>query len=187
MHGCMHGLEIIIANTIQYIKHTKYHAKHFISLFLLSQLPFHCSQSLTTYLDIRFLKKKKNSMTHYFKHMQKQREELTNSDSASIILTNLSSLHLVSLALLYYFEANSKQHIISCGNVYRAWDSLVVQWLRVCLAMQGIQFQFPLGKLGFHMPQGSWAHPPQLLSPHTATRELVHRSKGFHMIQLRAK
>ena len=55
----MHGLEIIIANTIQYIKHTKYHAKHFISLFLLSQLPFHCSQSLTTYLDIRFLKKKK--------------------------------------------------------------------------------------------------------------------------------
>ena len=43
----------------KYIKHTKYHAKHFISLFLLSQLPFHYSQSLTTYLDIRFLKKKK--------------------------------------------------------------------------------------------------------------------------------
>lgn len=54
----MHGLEIIIANTIQYIKHTKYHAKHLISLFLLSQLPFHYSQSLTTYLDIRFLRKK---------------------------------------------------------------------------------------------------------------------------------
>lgn len=54
----MHGLEIIIANKIHHIKHTKYHAKHFISFFLLSQLPFHCSRSLTTYLDIRFLEKK---------------------------------------------------------------------------------------------------------------------------------
>lgn len=129
MNGCMHGLEIIIANTIQYIKHTKYHAKRFISLFLLSQLPFHYSQSLTTYLDIRFLKKKKNSMTDYFKHMQKQREQLTYPDSASVILTNFLHLHLVSLALLYYFEARFKYHIILCGNVYRVWDSLVVQWV----------------------------------------------------------
>ena len=25
------------------------------------------------------------------------------------------------------------------------------------------------GLEGFHMPQGSWAHPPQLLSPHATT------------------
>ena len=86
----MHGLAIIIANTIQYIKHTKYHAKHVISLFLLSQLPFHCSQSLTTYLDIRFLKKKKfyDRLFQTYAEVERRAHKLRFS---FIILTNLSS------------------------------------------------------------------------------------------------
>ena len=89
----MHGLAIIIANTIQYIKHTKYHAKHLISLFLLSQLPFHCSQSLTTYLDIRFLKKKKfydrlfQTYAEVERRAHKLRFSFNNIDQSFLIYT----------------------------------------------------------------------------------------------------
>ena len=41
--------------------------------------------------------------------------------------------------------------------------SLVAQWLRICLPMQGTQVRAPgLGRS--HMPQSNWAHEPQLLS-----------------------
>ena len=33
--------------------------------------------------------------------------------------------------------------------------SVVVQWLRICLPMQGTQVQSLIQELTFHMPQGS--------------------------------
>ena len=45
--------------------------------------------------------------------------------------------------------------------------SLVVQWLRVCLVIQGTQVGSLFGELGSHMMQSNWAcgTTVQLLSP----------------------
>ena len=49
--------------------------------------------------------------------------------------------------------------------------SLVVQWLRLCLAMQGTQVRSLVWEPRSHMPRNSWAHTPQLESPRAATKE----------------
>ena len=49
--------------------------------------------------------------------------------------------------------------------------SLVVQWLRICLAIQGMWVWFLVGEVRYHMLQDNWAHVPQLLSPYATTRE----------------
>ena len=49
--------------------------------------------------------------------------------------------------------------------------SLVVQWLRICLPMQGTQVRSLVGELRSHMPRGNEARAPQLLSPCATTRE----------------
>ena len=46
-----------------------------------------------------------------------------------------------------------------------------VQWLRICLPMQGTRVRSLVGELKPHMPQGNQAHVPQLHSPRTSTRE----------------
>ena len=43
--------------------------------------------------------------------------------------------------------------------------SLVVQWLRIHLPMQGTQVRSLVSKLGSNILQGDQAHVPQLLSP----------------------
>ena len=49
--------------------------------------------------------------------------------------------------------------------------SLVVQWLRIHLAMQGTWVQPLIGKLRSYMLQGVLAHTPQLVrNPNTATQ-----------------
>ena len=41
---------------------------------------------------------------------------------------------------------------------------LVVQWLRICLPMQGMQVQALVRELRSHMPWSNWARVPRLLS-----------------------
>ena len=40
--------------------------------------------------------------------------------------------------------------------------SLVVQWLRICLPLQGVQIGSLVRELRSHKPQGTWACEPQL-------------------------
>ena len=61
--------------------------------------------------------------------------------------------------------------------------SLVVQWLRIHLAMQGTQVQSLVGELRSHMPWSNSAHMPSLSSPHTTTRESAHHSERLCMMQ----
>ena len=59
---------------------------------------------------------------------------------------------------LWQTHFNSQQR--QCGGT-----SLVVQWVRICLAMQRTQIWYVVGELWFHMPWGNWAPSVQLLSP----------------------
>ena len=51
--------------------------------------------------------------------------------------------------------------------------SLMVQWLRIHLAMKGMQIQSLVGELRSHLPQSNEAHTPQLLSARASTKESV--------------
>ena len=63
---------------------------------------------------------------------------------------------------------------------------LVVQWLRLCLPMQGTQFQSLVRELRTHLVWRNKAHTLQLLSPHTIEpvprnwREAWHCRPGAH-------
>ena len=50
----------------------------------------------------------------------------------------------------------------------RRQTSLVVQWLRICLAIKGTQVWSLAGELRSNMPWGNWVHIPQLESAHAA-------------------
>ena len=54
--------------------------------------------------------------------------------------------------------------------------SLVVQWLRICLAVQGTRVRILVGELWSHMPQSSWACVLKLESLHTTTKDPACRS-----------
>ena len=63
--------------------------------------------------------------------------------------------------------------------------SLVVQWLRTCLSMQGTWVWSLVRELRSHMPWGNQACTPQLPSPHASAREKpVHGNKGVRIPQL---
>ena len=67
----------------------------------------------------------------------------------------------------------------------RVGTSLVVQWLRIHLPMQGTQVQPLAEELRSHMPRGNEAHK-LLLNLHATTRESVCRNKISHMMQVRS-
>ena len=50
-------------------------------------------------------------------------------------------------------------------KTHTSGTSLVVQWLRICLAMQGTWVQSPVRKLRSHVQQSNKASMPQLLKP----------------------
>ena len=52
--------------------------------------------------------------------------------------------------------------------------SLVVQWLRIHLSMQGTQAQSLVQELRRHVLWSHWSHAPQHLSSHAATSEPIH-------------
>ena len=56
-------------------------------------------------------------------------------------------------------------------------DFLMVQWLRIHLAMQGTQVLSLVRELTSHMLQSNKAQAPQLLSPYTKTRESMGKGK----------
>ena len=56
------------------------------------------------------------------------------------------------------------------GIRWKIGASLVAQWLRISLPMQGT-WVWALVWEDSHMPQSSWARAPQLLSPHPTTAE----------------
>ena len=56
-------------------------------------------------------------------------------------------------------------------------DFLMVQWLRIHLAMQETQVPSLVGELRPHMLQSNKAQAPQLLSPRTKTRESMGKGK----------
>ena len=47
---------------------------------------------------------------------------------------------------------------------------MVVQWLRICLVMQGTQFQSLVQELRSHVPRSDYAHERRLLSPRAAAK-----------------
>ena len=55
---------------------------------------------------------------------------------------------------------NIFQEILKNIKVYR-WTSLVAQWLRLCLPMQGVWVRSLVGELRSHMPHS----PPQKKNP----------------------
>ena len=55
--------------------------------------------------------------------------------------------------------------------IQNADTALVVQWLRVHLAVQGTRVRSLLSKLRSHRPRGSWARAPQLDSLCSTTEE----------------
>ena len=59
--------------------------------------------------------------------------------------------------------------------------SLVVQWLRIHLAMQGTWVRPLVRELRCHMPWNNLAHSPQLLSLGTTTKESMGRDESSHM------
>ena len=50
-------------------------------------------------------------------------------------------------------------------KTHTSGTSLVVQWLRICFAMQGTWVQSPVQKLRSHVQQSNKASMPQLLKP----------------------
>ena len=62
-------------------------------------------------------------------------------------------------------------------KMYAAGTSLVVQWLRIHLAMQGMWIQSLLRKLRSHV---LWANALQLLNLHNL--ELVYNNGRFHLL-----
>ena len=71
-------------------------------------------------------------------------------------------------------------------KIARTGTSLMVQWLRICLAMQRTWVQSLVGELRSHMPQSNSACVLQLLSPCTASRESVCRNERSPMTQGRS-
>ena len=61
----------------------------------------------------------------------------------------------------------------------------MVQWLRICLAIQQIWVQSLIGELGSQVPWGNWAFMLQLLTLHTTTRESTLCNEKSYMIQQR--
>ena len=59
--------------------------------------------------------------------------------------------------------------------------SLVVQGLRMCLAMQGTQVQSLVGELRSHMPRSTYAWALQLETPCATTRESVYSKERSRM------
>ena len=61
----------------------------------------------------------------------------------------------------FSYTSLPKWHLLK--NQWHAGTSPVVQWLRICLAVQGMRVRSLVGKLRSHMPQGNhWAHTPSL-------------------------
>ena len=52
--------------------------------------------------------------------------------------------------------------------------SLVVQWLRICIAIQEMWVQSLVRELKSHILRSNWARTTQLLSLHSTTRESMH-------------
>ena len=82
--------------------------------------------------------------------------------------TFMGSLH-TEKQIHCHAKGSTLQETHSMGQVRigEQRTSLVVQWLRICLAMQGMQIQSLLGELRPHMQRGSQT---QLLSPRGKTK-----------------
>ena len=65
--------------------------------------------------------------------------------------------------------------------------SLVVQWLRICLAMPKTWVLSLFRELRSHILQSNWACILQLLSTCSRTRESLHFNEGPYMTQTRPK
>ena len=57
---------------------------------------------------------------------------------------------------------------------------LVVQWLRISLAMQRTCVQSPVRELKFHMPQSYWAYGPQQKIPRDVMKIPTAATKTWH-------
>ena len=55
----------------------------------------------------------------------------------------------------------------------------MVQWLRICPAMQGMQVQCLVRELISHVPWSKWALTPQLLSMFATTTESMHHREDW--------
>ena len=64
----------------------------------------------------------------------------------------------------------------SCKD-YRVGTSLVVQWLRICLAKQGMQVRSLVSELGSHKLRSNAACVPQLESLCTTTKDPARHNK----------
>ena len=67
-------------------------------------------------------------------------------------ILNLLFLHLFKRAGVCYLSSTTKMN--SRVKELMLATSLVVQWLRLCLSMQGLQVQSLVWQLRFHMPGG---------------------------------
>ena len=56
--------------------------------------------------------------------------------------------------------------------------SLVAQWLRICLAMEGTWFRFLVGELRSHKPWGNSAHASLLLSSPDALEPVLQNKRS---------
>ena len=69
-------------------------------------------------------------------------------------------------------------------SIYRKKEeqgvSLVVQWLRIHLPVQGTWAQTLVGEVGSHMPPGNYAHGPQLLKPRSSRTRAPQQEKPLH-------
>ena len=120
----------------------------------------------------------------------------------SITFFPLLQLLKLSLTLLISFSSNKvvwprSKHFFIFPKVLKAnvfaesyfkrssgqGTSLVVQWLRIRLQMQGTRVRSLVGELRSHMPWSNyWACVPQLESLHAATTEPT--CSGAHTLQL---
>ena len=82
---------------------------------------------------------------------------------------------------ILYHGATREVPLLSSYKNHEVETSLVVQWLRICLAVwERVWFQ--VRELQSHMPQSNWTGAPQLLSP-CAQLESLHHSEKRLVIQ----
>ena len=94
------------------------------------------------------------------------------------------SLQQIFIDLLQYFKSLSRT-LERCPWIKQIKKllprtSLVIQWLRICLAMQGIPVQALVRELRSHI-----LHPVEQLSLYSTTRESMCHNERSHGMQLR--
>ena len=120
--------------------------------------PAVCGSAPRTVIGIK-CSRKSNSFLFCWVVPEEIRMFYSTKTSVKNQLIPLLGIYLIKVKT--YTEKNSKLRI-----------SLVVQWLKVCLPVQGTWVWSLIRKLRSHMSQGSWAHAPQLeRSPRATTKD----------------